>query len=489
MTPSTITSTLPSTCEVIVPHPDSTIHDVTPRWSDAGISLPYAVVTPSNSNDIIQTINYAAANNLKIIPTSGGHGSFIPITDRTIYLPLSNFTPIVLDEEKQVVTIGGGCTTGAVLKNLAEKGWYTCTPNSNAVGIVGALLGGLNHSLVGLHGLGIDAVESLTVIPFSTSAGEDQVREMVLNKTSVGQEKRLFDALRGAGHGLGIITSVTLRAHQISNLNLTEGKVWTRRLIFPPKNLSLASKTYLALLASIPASLSAVLVFIRAPPTAPVPGSPMILLALSYFGPSSSAERVCSATFPEEVTSAAINASTVMTEWGTMNDGFEGLNRHGGFKEYHSAFVKSVDEESITKAFQAWVDYTGGELKGRGGSYVVFGGSNPDISMKMGAEEVAGSGSERYFSARDRGIFVQVSPWYADKDEKDKADAFGQSVVDAAREKDRREGLRDWSFANNFAKGQDVKSVYADAQIKAIKEVKSIWDKASVGWNPVADGW
>jgi FAD/FMN-containing dehydrogenase len=137
------------------------------RWSNTGVSVPHSFVTPSTAQDIIQQISYAKANKLKIIPVGGGHGSFVPITDRTIYLSLAKFNSIELNEERGEVTIGGGCRTGDVLKTLAEKGWYTCTVNSNAVGMIGALLGGLNHSLAGKHGLGIDFIRSLVIIPFS----------------------------------------------------------------------------------------------------------------------------------------------------------------------------------------------------------------------------------------------------------------------------------------------------------------------------------
>jgi hypothetical protein len=476
-----ITSALPPTCKVIVPSPDADSHDITPRWSDAGVSLPHAVVTPTTTSDLIQTIIYAGSNNLKIIPTSGGHGSFVPINNRTIYLPMHNFNTIDLDEEKSQVTLGGGCVAGPVLKSLAEKGWYTCMPNSNAVGVVGALLGGLNHSLVGLHGLGIDAIQSITVIPFSSPDG-NQLRELVLKNASEGEEKLLFDAVRGAGHGLGIITSVTLNAYRIASLHLTENKVWTRRLIFSPKALSTAITAYTSLIPSIPKQLSAVLVFIRAPPTAPVPGAPMVMIALSYFGPAEEAERVCASTFAEDVVGAANVAMTLMTEWGTLNDGFDGLNRHDGFKEYHGAFVQTVDEKAITRAFEAWVNFTDADLKGRGGSYVVLGASNPSAS-------IANARDGDFFSARDRGVYVQASPWYKEAGEKADADVFGKGVINAIQEKDTREGRRAWSFANNFSIGQESGSVYTTVQIESIEKVKGVWDKDCVGWSPVADGW
>lgn len=480
MSASRIDDALPQTCAVTVPSPNSNIHDIIPRWSDAGLALPYAAATPSNDNDIIETIKFATTHNLNIVPAAGGHGSFVPIDSRTIYMDLKKFNSIDLDEERGEVTVGGGCITGPLIKALAAKGWYTCTPNSNAVGVVGSLLGGLNHSVNGLHGIGVDFVRSFALIPFSSPGGGIPSQALVLSMESSGEEKKLFNVIRGAGHGLGIITSLTLKAYRISSLSLTEGKIWTRRLIFPPPALPTAISTYLSII-PLP-ELTAVLGFLRAPPTAPVPVAPMIMLALSYFGPKEDAERICAASFDEAVAGKAVSATTAMIEWGTMNDGFEPLNRHGGFKEYHSAFVQSMKEDSIQRAFAAWVDFTSKDIKSRDGSYIVIGASNNNASL-------ANAGNESYFSARDRGIFVQVSPWYAEGKEKAEADAFGRSVVDALREKDKDGGRRSFGFANNWSSGQDVKEVFTEEQIEEIKRVKGLWDKANVGWSPVVDGW
>jgi FAD/FMN-containing dehydrogenase len=133
---------------------------------------------------------------------------------------MRSFNDVGLDETRAEVRIGGGCLAGEVLKTSAAKGWYTCIPSSNAVGMVGALLGGLNHPLVRRHGLGIDCIKSISIIPFTRPGGGD-TRELIVNEESDGEERRLFNALCGAGHGLGVVTSITLKAWQIADLGLT----------------------------------------------------------------------------------------------------------------------------------------------------------------------------------------------------------------------------------------------------------------------------
>lgn len=273
-----IMSILPSTCTVVVPDPGTKLHDVIDRWSDALISLPYAVITPSNTDDIRATVEYAAQKKLKVIPTGGGHAAHVPISDKTICLDMKRFNHITIDEEKAEVTFGGGCLAGLLHKTLAAKGYYTSVPNSNEVGMVGALLGGLNHPLGGVHGMGIDMVRSITIIPFSSTDGE-QLQQITLSKESQDEKLKLFNVLRGAGSGLGVITKITLSIYRLADLELEKGnQIWTRNLVFSSKALSTAIDTYLSLQAKIVPRLSLVLGFMRAPPAAPQPGAPMVFM-------------------------------------------------------------------------------------------------------------------------------------------------------------------------------------------------------------------
>ncbi|KAF2114624.1 hypothetical protein BDV96DRAFT_600585 [Lophiotrema nucula] len=479
-----IRQALPEGCKVETPTPETQLHDVVSRWSDAQVSLPYAVVTPLSSEDIIAAITFASQNNLKIVPTNGGHGSYVPITSKTLYLDMKNFKDISLDEEHSEVTISGGCLSGEVLKYLAGsgEGWFTTLPNANPVGVVGAFLGGLSHSLNGLKGFGIDHVRSITIIPFS-----DQ-KARTLTPGSRGGDGDLLNVLCGAGHGLGIVTSITLKAWKISSLNMNDDKIWTRRLIFPAPAISTAAELYTSLTqqeGGIAPELTAVLAFLRAPPTAPVPGAPMIMVALNFFGPSSEADKVCAASFEEKYVDKATVKVTVPTPFEALNEGVEALNAHGGFKEYHGCFCAEIDEKSIVEAFEAWKGFTDGEgLKKRGRSYVVVGSWSTGQLLKH-KKETGG----RFFDARERGVFVQAAPWYADSKDKEEADGFGKSVVQSMRQRDEEKGLQKRTFVNNLIAGQDMREVYSASQIEEIKRVKGIWDPRSVGWSPVIEGW
>ncbi|KAF2267218.1 FAD-binding domain-containing protein [Lojkania enalia] len=438
-----ITTALPPTCKPIVPTPETKTQDVLSRWSDAHVSLPYAIVTPTSTEDIVSTIHFAQSHSLKIVPAAGANGSFIPITSRTIYLDMTSFNKVHLDASRGEVTIGGGATTGTVLQHLAERGWHTVLTNSNAVGVVGAFLGGMSGAVNGIKGFGIDHVTSVTMAIFDAGQAPD------------------WRVLCGAGHGMGVVTSLTLRAWRVDELGLTDGKVWTRKLMFPARAVAEVAELYLAL--QPPArELTAVMVFLRAPPTAPVPDAPMILLSLSYFGSEGSARRMCVKTYEERYTRKAIMNVTALTKMEDLNAANEPLSARGGFKEYYGCFLEEVSMESIVKSFEEWQKFTAADLKDRGKSFVVIGSWSTDVLVK----NEGALGYKTYFNARGRGTFVQATVWYDKWDAKEEADSFGSALVGYLRKEDRQAGRKDFCFANNMIAGHNIYEIYTEEQTR-----------------------
>jgi FAD/FMN-containing dehydrogenase len=97
------------------------------RWSNTGLSPNgcAVIIVPSTEEDIISVVKFAAENNLKVLPTAGKHGSFLPVNERSIYLDLTMFDTVELDEKLGCVNIGGGVVAGRMSSALAEQGWYT----------------------------------------------------------------------------------------------------------------------------------------------------------------------------------------------------------------------------------------------------------------------------------------------------------------------------------------------------------------------------
>lgn len=133
---------LPFKCEAIVPKSNIGLHDVVPRWSETFVEPPAIILMPSSDEDIADAINYAKENGLILVVANGTRAPFVPITHKTLYLKMNRFNQVHLDVLSETVRIGGGATTGEVMKTITAAGYYTLWPNSNAVGYVGCVLGG-----------------------------------------------------------------------------------------------------------------------------------------------------------------------------------------------------------------------------------------------------------------------------------------------------------------------------------------------------------
>lgn len=207
----------------------------------------------------------------------------------------------------------------------------------------------------------------------------------------------------------------------------------------------------------------------------------MMIFSLTYFGSKEDAEQVCAQTFEEDVVGKAINAMMVPTEFAVMNDKLDAMNRHGGFKEYHTATLKGIDGNNIKKAFDIWLKYTEKDMASRASSAVLI---TSAVSKPLDDAKDA-----MFFSSRDRNILVQALPWYADASDRADADAFGRGVLQAVREQDEQASIEKRGFANNMLARQDMREIYTEKQMLHLAALKGIWDRKSLGWSPVVDGW
>ncbi|KAF2488509.1 FAD-binding domain-containing protein, partial [Lophium mytilinum] len=463
---------LSPTCTVTIPKGDEDLHSVISRWSDLGVKLPFAVVVPSTEEDIMAVVNFASQNSLHVVPGGGGHGNFVPIDDKTIYLDMKKFNSVTVNKEESSVAIGGGAVVGDVLRACVAEGCYALTGNSDAVGIAGYFLGGGNSFVTGVHGLAIDHVLSIRVVTASGSA-------ITLTPSSTGAEASLFAALRGAGHGLTTILSLTLRTFPIASLALPSNKIWNRKLILPGSAIALAASLYTSLIPPPPPFLP-VLIFGRAPPGTPAAGAPVIIISANYYGPAASAELAAAPLLTAEAEAAAIVAETTLLDFADMNKSSAPMSSHGGFKETYNTMLHAVTPASIVSAFSQYVAFGDANPDAKARSYAVLG------SWSTGAQlaNAALPGNKTYFAHRDRGVFFQMTPWYTDVVTRPATEEFARGVVRTLREADEEKGFKGVIFANNMIFGQEMGEVYTKEGLEEVRAVKREWDPKGVFWSP-----
>lgn len=466
----------------------STQKPVPSRWSRTNVHPPAQIETPTSEADIHAILAHAAQRNLKVIPAAGGHGTFVPITQNTIYVDLNpHFSSVSLDEEAGTVTVGGGTTAGTVLRALAAEGWLTCVPNSNAVGMAGFCLAGGSSALNGLRGL---AVDNLVRVRLLTAGGE----VLTLTPGMAGEHAELFNVLCGAGFGFGVVTELTLRAWPVRELRLDGGTVWTRKLVFAPAGIAAAAGLFARLQDPEP-RLSAVLLFMRAPPSAPRPGSPVVVLSVSFFGPADEAEVASAATFEAEFTAQAVVAETGATAVGEMNDMSEPLNRHGDWKENYAAWVDSVPAASVVESFERWVRF-GDETPQAKSSYFIIAAKSTGGMLEHDVAE------EKFFprAIRGRKIFAQAVPWWTEEGVEEQSKDWAQKMLSIVRKQGHtgkendgmlpsdEEQTRITGFAANLSKRIDLSTVWPEQMREDIRRLKEKWDPQGLFWNPVVDG-
>ncbi|KAK2608957.1 hypothetical protein QQS21_002533 [Conoideocrella luteorostrata] len=468
--PSQVVGAESLNCSSVIPTPDSPLNAVLSRWSESHLSLPAIVITPKTEQDVVAAINLARKNNLKVIPTGGGHGTFVTIGPDSLVLDLKLFDSIQLDKTNGSVRVGGGVQTGDLLRSLAGEGYYTTVPNSNAVGVVGAIIGGGNTSQNGLHGFMVDNVVSFRVV-----TADGKVVE-VHSSSSSSEEVALFDVLRGAGHGLAVVTSAVMTAYPIGSLGLSGDKLWTRTLIFPPPAINDVANAFSSFKA--PAEqLNIQIVFFRAPPGTPKPGAPLIVLSASFYGPEPDAEKATSILFDEKLVHKAIKADTALIPLANMNDDTEAQNAHGGYKNMSAARLKSLQPESIVQIFGSWVTATD-EIQEAMKSVVIFHGFNPTKLQACGAE-ISGKGA--FLECRDRGFSMFMSPWCMSSGSEAKFRVYVDEALSIVRQAD---GVRPRTMPNSMGIDDDLAILFDDERLSELARVKKVWDSEGVFWSP-----
>jgi FAD/FMN-containing dehydrogenase len=135
---------------------------------------------------------------------------------------------VSIDSTANTATIGGGALVKEVVDEAYKNKVHVATGTCNSVGAVGACLGGGVGRMQGLYGLGIDNMISARIIPATGKA----------ITVSAKENPDLWWGLRGAGHGFGIVSSLTIKTHP----QINDGMHWLSTLVFTPDKIDAISE-------------------------------------------------------------------------------------------------------------------------------------------------------------------------------------------------------------------------------------------------------
>ncbi|KAH6693795.1 hypothetical protein F5X68DRAFT_273288 [Plectosphaerella plurivora] len=464
-------------CRYTIPSSSTPITETLSRWGAASLKHPAIIVHPTTEHDVVAAVEVARQNQLKVLPAGGTHGSFVSVTSQNLYLDMSELDDIAINKTRQTVTIGGGVTVGKLLKALTAAGFYAPIPDSNAVGVVGAVLGGGTSHFLGLNGLTVDNVENLRVV----TAGNDTAEARTVSASSHAEERALFHALCGAGYGLGAVVSATLRIYPVEELHLTENKVWTRQLIFPPRALEPAAEAFIKLQAygPLPAQ-NTNLLFVRSPPGTPNAGSPVIILSTSYFGPSSEAEAAAADLLDQELSAQAIHTKTSLVPLETMNDALEPLNSHAGHKLMMASKLRGHTMEGINASFDKWLATTD-RYPDAQGTNILFSAQNSLKSQRLG-KETPGADHLVEESIRERGCMVMSMVWCFSPETASALSGFSKEIVEINLKV--QQGVKASQPPSFMSSGTKLEDLFLKERAEKVRAGKKMWDGNGVFWSP-----
>jgi FAD/FMN-containing dehydrogenase len=215
---------------------------------------PAVIVRCRDIGDVRAALAFGRMSELDIAVRGAGHnGAGLGSVDDGLVIDLSPMRWTRVDPDSRTAQIGGGCMLADI--DHATHAFGLATP----LGIIGTtgvglLLGGGVGHLTRKYGLSIDNILGADVVLADGSfvhASEDENAD-------------LFWALRGGGGNFGVVTSLTLRLHEQSN-------VIAGPILWPLDQTNEVLSWYREFMPAQPDELGGFFAFLTVPPGPPFP--------------------------------------------------------------------------------------------------------------------------------------------------------------------------------------------------------------------------
>ncbi|KAI7353065.1 hypothetical protein KC354_g11720 [Hortaea werneckii] len=210
--PVSVTSPPEDGCPPIYPNGTSAAGD-----PDAGArgcnfgAYPAYVINVTCPEEVQKGILFAKKHNIRLNVKGTGHG------ESAASGSLSMWTAHLKDMEfsRNWTESGSGSDDREAFEYAAKSDTVVVGGTDSTVGILGWATGGGHGYLTGTYGVGADNILEATVV---TATGEILVANQY-------QHDELLWALRGGGHGFGIVTSITMKAYPMPSTTM-----WSLRI-------------------------------------------------------------------------------------------------------------------------------------------------------------------------------------------------------------------------------------------------------------------
>ena len=187
--------------------PDDSSYEAARRvWNGMIDRRPAIIARCAEVDDVVAALRFAQSHDLLVAVRGGGHNlAGYGTCDDGIVIDLSTMQSIRVEPGNRLARAEGGATWGQLDRATQRFGLATPSGVVSTTGIAGLTLGGGYGWLSRRLGATVDNLVSAELV---SADGQ-------LVKASVDENPDLFWGLRGAGAGLGIVTSFEYRLHPV----------------------------------------------------------------------------------------------------------------------------------------------------------------------------------------------------------------------------------------------------------------------------------
>lgn len=260
------------------PH-DVGFADATLLWNGMIDKTPALVVRPTGTADVVAAVAFAREHDMPLSVRGGGHHiAGTALVDGGLTLDMSGLRGIDVDPVARTATVQAGCVLGEVDRKTQAHGLATPLGFISEVGVAGLTLGGGLGYLSRRFGWTVDNLLEVEIV-----TADGRVR-----RANRDECPDLFWAIRGAGANLGVVTSFTLRLHEVGP-TVNGGLV-----AWPFERAAEILAAYRTIAAEAPRELSVWSLMLLAPPAPFMPerwhGQKICVMAVCYTGEPEGAE-------------------------------------------------------------------------------------------------------------------------------------------------------------------------------------------------------
>lgn len=266
--------------EIIRPA-DAGYDDARAIWNAMIDKHPALIARCTNSDDVIEAVNFARDNNLLLSVRGSGHNvAGNAVCDDGLMIDLTLMKDIQVDPENRTATAQPGVVFGEMDQATQPHGLAATGGIVSETGIAGLTLGGGFGWLTRKYGFTCDNLISAEVV---TADGK-------LVTASETENSDLFWGIRGGGGNYGIVTSFEFQLQPVGP------DVLAGLIIHRLEDAGDVFRFYRDFTASTPEELGALAVFRLAPPAPFIPeelhGKPVLAIIVCYVGDVEDGERV-----------------------------------------------------------------------------------------------------------------------------------------------------------------------------------------------------